>query len=138
MARKTIKAQTGADAAPAVTQPAAVKDVFICSHLHKGIIFNLPDDQKVRIAGINDRLRGREKGIIPASGGIYTKVSAEAWEAIKTAFQDFPAIKNGLIYAETTAGRAKAAIREKADLKDGFAPVDPEKTRTQEAKGGDD
>ena len=31
-----------------------------------------------------------------------------------------------------------SAIREKADLKDGFAPVDPEKTRTQEAKGGDD
>ena len=130
-AAKTEQQEQGR-AAPAV-QNSSPTEVYVCSHLHKGVIFDMPDGKKVRIAGINDRLRGASKGIIATGGGIYTKVDAASWDYIIKTFADYQAIKNGLMYAETSAGRAKAAIRERDELRDGFEPVDPKAAKTQAA-----
>ena len=121
---------------PAIQQQATASNgaVFVCSHLHKGVIFDMPDGRKVRISGINENLRGKEKGIISTGGGIFTKVNAEDWDFIRKTFADYAAIKNGLIYAESNPGRAKAAIRERSELRDGFEPIDPKATNTEAAK----
>lgn len=133
MARKT-RTVTGAQA------PASAKanDVFVCSHLHRGLLFDMPDGSRVRIGGVNDALRGKAKGIIATGGGVYTCISADAWAYISKTYAELDPIKHGLIYAEESASRAKAAIREKEELRDGFEPVDPEKSKkTQPKTDGD-
>lgn len=134
-AKKTTQAGT----APAIKETVKTSgDVYVCSHLHRGILFDMPDGKRVRIGGVSDSLRGKAKGIIATGGGVYTKISADEWEYISKTFAELAPIKNGLIYAEDTAARAKAAIREKEELRDGFEPIDPAKTKTAATdKAGD-
>ena len=115
--------------------PKASNDVFVCSHLHKAVLFEMPDGRQVRLSGINDHLKGKAKGIIDTGGGIYTKIAATDWGFIAKTFADWPALKNGLIYAAQNPRTAKAMIREREELRDGFEPIDPTKTRTTASKG---
>ena len=109
-------------------------DVYIASHLSRGIVFKMPDGQKLVIKGVNDSLRGKEKGILIVGEGVITKVDKSAWEYISKTYANFAAIKNGLIYVSESYDKAKAQIKEKKDLKNGFEPIDPTKTRTQKAE----
>lgn len=133
MARRFRK-NTGAQEQGAQQAPASSNVAYVVSHLNRGLIFNLPDGKKVRLAGLNDNLRGQPKGVLAVGGGVYTKISADEWEYISKTYSDFAPILNGLIYAEASAGAAKAAARERQELRSGFEPVDPAKTRTQADK----
>lgn len=108
--------------------------VYVCSHLDRGVCFDFPNKRKVRIAGRNDSLRGKEKGILAKNGGVFTKIAEADWEAIKTTFAKHPLIERGVLYAEKDEASAKDAIKEKAELKTGLEPIDVSKTQTTAAK----
>lgn len=125
-----------AGSAPAVQIQAAQQTagpVFVCSHLNRGIRFDMPDGRKVTITGVNDVLRGKEHGKLIVGGGVYTKMTADDWGYIAKKYADFAPVKRGLLYVERNPRSAKAAIKERAGLRNGFEPINPEKTNTKEA-----
>lgn len=129
--RRTKKAGN----APAVqgTPVQATGPVFVCSHLARGVRFDMPDGRKVTITGVNDVLRGKEHGKLIVGGGVYTKMAADDWEYISKKYADLTMVKKGMIYVERNARNARAAIKERSELRNGFEPINPEKTITKEA-----
>lgn len=106
--------------------------VLVVSHLHHDLTFILPKRKRVLITGTSSYLRGKEMGVIPVGTAAFTKVDREDWEYITKHWVKFEPLVNGLIYASKDEESAKAEATEKAELRDGFEPVDPTKTTTKE------
>lgn len=106
--------------------------VMVCSNFPRDIIFVVKDnagkDVRIRIKGNATNLRGKPSGILPIGAyGITANVPAEAWEQIKNNYRDDARIKQGLIFASTPS-KARKEAKERKDLRNGFEPIDPEKT----------
>lgn len=109
----------------------ANNDVYVVSHLARGVSFLMPDGSKVRLNSRNDHLKGKESGILTSEGGCITKIAKDKWEYIKSHWKNFEPIKNGLIYASEKYNDAKAQAQEKQELKSGLEPVNIKNTKTK-------
>lgn len=113
--------------------------VTVCSNYPRDLKFMVPDNfgrqVAVVIKGNATNLRGKEKGIIPIGGyGVTTCVPKDAWEWILKHRPDDEFIKKGLVFA-TTAAKARAAAKERAELRHGFEPADTKKANSRPYKG---
>lgn len=113
--------------------------VTVCSNYPRDLKFMVPDNfgrqVAVVIKGNATNLRGKEKGIIPIGGyGVTTGVPKDAWEWILKHRPDDEFIKKGLVFA-TTAAKARAAAKERAELRHGFEPADTKKANSRPYKG---
>lgn len=116
--------------------------VCVCANVPHDIKFSVPDNsgrmQTITIKGNGNHLKGLDRGIgiLPIGAyGITTNVPAEAWDYIKTAYCDNRAIRNGLIFA-VEASKARAAAKERKDLRNGLEPIEPKKARNTEPFSG--
>ena len=77
-------------------------------------------------------LVGKDRGILPIGAyGVTLGVPREAWEWVKTHYQNMELIKNGLLFVSETRNVRREA-EERVDLRHGFEPVDP---KQKEYKG---
>jgi hypothetical protein len=98
----------------------------------------MPDGRIVSIAGSNAGLRGQITGILPVGEFGYTEIAEQDWLYIKKTWAEWRLFKNGPIFAQTKVEGAKAEAKEKAELRHGFEPIDPEKgAKTEPAKDGE-
>lgn len=113
--------------------------VTVCSNYPRDLKFMVPDNSGRQVAivikGNATNLRGKEKGIIPIGGyGVTTGVPKDAWEWILKHRPDDEFIKKGLVFA-TTAAKARAAAKERADLRHGYEPADTKKANSRPYNG---
>ena len=109
--------------------------VVVCSNFPRDIIYVVLDNSgkevRIRIKGNSANLRGKAAGILPIGAyGITANVPAGAWEQIKQRYCDDVRIKQGLIFA-STPNKARKEAKERKDLRNGFEPIDPNKTRVK-------
>lgn len=110
--------------------------VCVCANVPHDIKFTVPDSsgrvQIITIKGNGNHLKGLDRGVLPIGAyGITANVPAAAWDYIKTAYYDNRAIRSGLIFA-VEASKARAAAKERKDLRNGLEPVEPKKARNSE------
>lgn len=144
--RQPAQTTTQADAAPpaateaaqTATQTAQAKSkptVVVALNRAIGIQFAMPDGRKVLINGNAAHLRGKEKGVLPVGGFGLTTIAADDWAYIKKTYGRMEIFENGLIFAAERKADAAAEAAEKANLRHGLEPVDPEKTATRPNTG---
>lgn len=109
--------------------------VVVCSNFPRDIIYIVKDnaghDVRIRIKGNSANLRGKGSGILPVGAyGITANVPTGAWEQIKQRYCDDVRIKQGLIFA-STPNKARKEAKERKDLRNGFEPIDPTKTKVK-------
>ena len=109
--------------------------VVVCSNFPRDIIYVVLDNNgkevEILIKGNSNNLRGKAAGILPIGAyGITANVPAGAWEQIKTRYCDDARIKKGLIFA-STPNKARKEAKERKDLRNGFEPIDPTKTKVK-------
>lgn len=101
------------------------------------IEFEIPAEgggqKKITINGNAVQLRGLDMGVLPTGGqfGLTFGVKKADWEAIVEKYHGMPIFRSGLIFAVGTAAEAKREAGNRADLRNGYEPVDPTKARTQ-------
>ena len=140
MARKTNKKTPAAQPAPQTVQPSAGagRTVVVALNRVQGIDYPMPDGRVVSIAGSNAGLRGQMTGILPIGEFGLTEIAESDWLYIAKTWGEWKLFKNGLIFAQTKAEDAKAEAKEKAGLRHGFEPIDPERgAKTEPMKGGE-
>ena len=140
MARKKKENPAAAQPAPQNVQPSAEtgRTVVVALCRAQGLDFPMPDGRIVSIAGSNAGLRGQMTGILPVGEFGLTEVAESDWLYIKKTWAEWKLFKNGLIFAQTKVEDAKAEAKEKAELRHGFEPIDPERqTKTEPAKAGE-
>lgn len=117
-----------------VEEPIKNDTVTVCANLPRDTVFEVVDRsgnvQEILIKGNAGKLRGKVAGILPVGAfGITLNVPAEAWKQIQQNFKDDNRFKSGLIFS-TTASKARKEAAERKDLRNGYEPIDPEKTKT--------
>ena len=117
------------------TSPASGNTVIVALNHPHGIHFALPNGKRVTVKGNATSLRGKEKGSIPAGAFGLTPVEADVWAYIEKTYGNMDIFKNGLILAQDSKSRAQDAADERMETRHGREPVDPTKTKTQEATG---
>ena len=101
-------------------------------------VFPMPDGRRVIINGNAAHLRGKEKGILPVGGYGLTTIARADWEFIeKTYGPSMKIFESGLIFAADRKADAVDMADERAELRHGLEPVDPEKTQTKPNDGKD-
>lgn len=129
--------QTGAVLGGGVPQSPTVTSnkVIVASNFPTRLKFRVSTNsgmQEVIIMGNAENLRGKDKGTLPTSGAFgVTVLDREVWESIEKKYANFPAIKNGLIFASDSSATAKSEAINRQDLKNGLEPIDPQKTATK-------
>ena len=150
--KNTAQGTQNTPQAPAVTPAAAeaakteaqaakasgTRMVAVALNRATGIQFALPDGRKVLVNGNAATLRGMEKGILPVGAYGLTMVPAADWEYIKKTYGGMEIFQHGLIFAAERKADAVDEAAEKAELRHGIEPVDPESTTTKpdEARAG--
>ena len=140
MARKaTKKTASTAKAAPQKVQPSAGgRTVVVALNRVQGIDYPMPDGRVVSIAGNAVGLRGQEMGVLPVGAYGLTEIREDDWLYIQKMWGQTPLFKNGLIFASTKGEKdAKAEARNREDLRNGFEPVDPDRSATKPASAKD-
>ena len=140
MARKKKETTATAQPAPQTVQPSAGtgRTVVVALCRAQGLDFPMPDGRVVSIAGSNAGLRGQMTGILPIGEFGLTEVKEADWLYIKKTWAEWKLFKNGLIFAQTKTEDAKAEAKERAELRHGFEPIDPERqAKTEPAKAGE-
>ena len=138
MARK--KKESTVQPAPQTIQPSAGtgRTVVVALCRAQGLDFPMPDGRIVSIAGSNAGLRGQMTGVLPIGEFGLTEIAESDWLYIAKTWAEWRLFKNGLIFAQTKVEDAKAEAKEKAELRHGFEPIDPEKgAKTEPAKAGE-
>lgn len=107
--------------------------VCVCANVPHDVKFMVPDNggrmTPIIIKGNGSHLRGKDRGVLAVGAyGITANVPKAAWDYIEKAYADNRAIRNGLIFT-TTSRSARAAAKERQDLRHGLEPVDPEKAK---------
>ena len=84
------------------------------------------------VHGNATELRGLEMGTLPTGGkfGFTFGVPREVWEAVAEKYRNMPIFRNGLIFAVGSAPDAKKEAENRKDLRNGYEPIDPYKSRT--------
>ena len=126
--------------APQKVQPSAGagRTVVVALCRAQGLDFPMPDGRIVSIAGSNAGLRGQITGILPVGEFGYTEIAEQDWLYIKKTWAEWRLFKNGLIFAQTKVEDARAEAKEKAELRHGFEPIDPERqAKTEPMKAGE-
>lgn len=129
--KKDETAQTTSSTAPITSKPV----VTVALNRATGIRFPLPDGRTVLINGNAAHLRGREKGVLPVGGFGLTTIAADDWAYIKKTYGRMEIFENGLIFAAERKADAADEAAEKANLRHGLEPADPEKTATRPNTG---
>ncbi len=111
--------------------PASANTVIVALNRQTGILFSMPDGRRVRIAGNAEKLRGREKGILPRGAFGLTEIAAADWDYIQKAYGGMELIQNGLLFAAPRKADAVDMADDRADTRTGMEPVDPEETETK-------
>ena len=140
MARKTTKKTPAAQPAPQTVQPSAGagRTVVVALNRVQGIDYPMPDGRVVSIAGNAVGLRGQEMGVLPMGAYGLTEIREDDWLYIEKTWGEWKLFKSGLIFAQTKAEDARAEAKEKAELRHGFEPIDPERgAKTEPMKGGE-
>ena len=125
---------TAAEAAKTEAQAAkasGTRMVAVALNRATGIQFALPDGRKVLVNGNAASLRGKEKGVLPVGAYGLTLVPAADWEYIKKTYGGMEIFTHGLIFAAGRKADAADEAVEKAELRHGLEPVDPESTTTK-------
>lgn len=118
--------------------PSAADTVVVALNRASGIVFPMPDGRRVTINGNAAHLRGREKGILPIGAFGLTTVDRSDWEYIKKTYgPSMKLFESGLIFAAERKADAVDMAEERAELRHGLEPVDPEKTQTKPNDGKD-
>lgn len=110
--------------------------VTVCLNYPRNMKFYVPDKNGNKRAivfnGNATNLVGKDRGILPIGAyGVTLGVPREAWEWIKTHYQNMELIKKGLLFVSETRDVRREA-EERVDLRHGFEPVDP---KQKEYKG---
>ena len=123
----TISEKEAAVPAPVSTE----SKVLIASNFPHPLTFNVPTGSgvttEVIIKGNAENLRGQKKGVLPVGAYGLTIIDADAWAWIKENYKTWPPIKNDVVFA-TNKKQYKDAVAEREGLRNGFEPIDPEKT----------
>jgi len=124
------------NAAPRAPQAprAAGGTVAVALNYPTDLLFEMPGGREVCISGNASHLRGQEMGVLPVGAYGITVVNADDWEYIKRRYGGSAIFRNGLIFARGKKADASAKARERAELRHGYEPVNPEKTATEPAK----
>lgn len=146
MARSAKTETQGAQSAPqAPVAPAAIEaaktetqaakaggtaTVAVALNRATGIQFAMPDGRKVLVNGNAANLRGKEKGVLPVGAFGLTIIPSADWDYIKKTYGGMEIFQNGLIFASERKADAMDEAAEKAELRHGIEPVDPENTAT--------
>lgn len=118
--------------------PSAADTVVVALNRASGIVFPMPDGRRVTINGNAIHLRGKEKSILPVGGYGLTTIARADWEFIeKTYGPSMKIFESGLIFAADRKADAVDMADERAELRHGLEPVDPEKTQTKPNDGKD-
>lgn len=131
---------TAVEADTATEQAARGKGtatVTVALNRATGILFPLPGGRKALVNGNAAHLRGKEKGVLPVGGFGLTTIAAEDWEFIKKTYGGMEIFEHGLIFAAERPSDARDEADEKAELRHGIEPVDPEHTATTPNEGQD-
>ena len=88
--------------------------------------------KKIKINGNAVQLRGLDMGVLPTGGqyGLTFGISRADWEAVCEKYRNMPIFRSGLIFAVGTAAEAKKEADSRADMRNGYEPIDPYKART--------
>lgn len=106
--------------------------VFVFANLPHGQAFDLPHGRQVVLQGWpvsellgphGERLPGGEFGV--------TEVNADHWEEVLRLYSEMAVLKSGLIFAAPSRKEGQAMARERASLRHGLEPVDPETLATR-------
>ncbi|MBD5417358.1 MAG: hypothetical protein HDR50_06810 [Desulfovibrio sp.] len=130
---------TAAEAAKTEAQAAKASGtamVAVALNRATGIQFSMPDGRKVVINGNAAHLRGKEKGVLPVGAFGLTMVPATDWEYIKKTYGGMEIFQHGLIFAAERKADAVDEAAEKAELRHGIEPIDPENTTTKPDEAG--
>ena len=126
--------------APQINQPSAGagRTVVVALNRAQGLDFPMPDGRIVSIAGSNAGLRGQMTGVLPIGEFGLTEIAEQDWLYIQKTWGEWKLFKNGLIFAQSKQADAKAEAKEKAELRNGFEPIDPERqAKTEPMKAGE-
>lgn len=126
--------------APAVKTRKYPGKVTVFYNHPRSIIFRVTDshgvEQMLEVNGNAVNLRGLPKGILPTGGtfGRTPDVDGELWEAVEKKYANMPAFRNGLIFAVATEEAAKSELKARAELRNGYEPIDPKRAKTEPAE----
>lgn len=112
--------------------------VLVACKLEEGAQFQIPSKsggvEVVILNGALAGLRNKPRGPIMPGGAGLTEIPAETWEYIKAHWASWRPLKNGLIFA-TDAAKAYDEIRERAEIKTGFEPLNKDRiTKIEERR----
>lgn len=118
----------------AQTKPSSSNIVMVGCKLPHGLHLQLYEDgiaeaskEKIKIkSGAPVTLKGANSSSIVGGFGL-TEVRADFWDAWIKANANFPAVKNGLIFAEARRDRAADRAIDQATAKTGVEAIDPNK-----------
>lgn len=85
----------------------------------------LPNGLIIEHGGHRFTLKGSNAARIVGGYGLTPGVPKDFAEAWLKAHADLSTVKNGLVFIQTTEQNAKAAAKERRDVKSGFEPIDP-------------
>lgn len=136
---ETLVINTSEKAKKVTTKRKAGNTVIVAYNGVHAQLFEVPDGnttKQVIINGNNADLIGKSKGELYAGGFGLTEVDKEAWDWIKEAYKEWGPIKNGLMFA-STADKVSDEAKERADLRNGYEPLDKSLIKGVEEKGTD-
>jgi hypothetical protein len=113
----------------AVEPKPTAKTVFVGCKLPHGIelrLYNVTKDQPSQPVGDPVVLAGSNADNAVAGYGITENVDAAFFAAWMDQNQQFPAVRAGLIFAETDAAKTRDAAIERARVESGFEGLNPE------------
>lgn len=130
--------QISAAAHAEAAAPAGADTVVVALNRASGIIFTMPDGRRVTINGNAVQLRGKAEIKLPVGAFGLTTIARADWEWIKKTYENsLPLFKSGLLFAAERKADAVDMADERAELRHGLEPVDPEKTPTRPNDGKD-
>lgn len=106
--------------------------VMVCLNRPTGIKFNLKGGRTVAISGNAVDLKGKDMGVLPVGAYGMTMVKQSDWEEIKTTYgKSMPIFDQGLIFARGDAASAIDEAKDKAELRGGLEPIEPNRAHTK-------
>lgn len=108
------------------SQAGSANTVVVALNRPTGIQFSMPDGRKVLINGNAAHLRGEEKGVLPVGAFGLTTIDRDDWEYIKKTYGRMEVFENGLLFAAERKADAIDEAEEKAELRHGLEPINPE------------
>ncbi|MBS1002169.1 hypothetical protein JK169_14395 [Acetobacter persici] len=84
----------------------------------------LPNGLVLSLGEARHELAGTRASAVIGGYGL-TPIPAEFWAAWSRTYAEYPLLKNGLIFAQTTLEKATGQAREQAALRTGTEPLNP-------------